>query len=154
GGNITGFVNIESSLGGKWIALLREVAAPMTHAAIMFNPDTAPHADYYRQPFESAARSFGIEASAATVRNAADIEQTIVALGRQRGGGLVVMPDVFMSRSDIVNLVVSHAARQRLPVICPYGFMARAGALLSYGIDNTDLFARAATYVDRILRGA
>jgi putative ABC transport system substrate-binding protein len=154
GGNITGFINLESSLGGKWVSLLREVAPPTTHAAIMFNPDTAPYADYYRQPFESAAHSLGIAASAAAVRRAAEIEQAIAALGRQGGGGLVVMPDAFMTRPDIVNLVVSLAARQRLPVICPYGFMAKAGALLSYGIDNTDLFGRAATYVDRILRGA
>jgi putative ABC transport system substrate-binding protein len=153
GGNITGFINLESSLGGKWVALLREIAPATTHAAIMFNPDTAP-ADYYRQPFESAARSFGIATTAAEVHSAAEIEQALVALGRRPGGGLVVMPYVFMTRSDIVNLVVLLAARQRLPVIAPFDYMARAGALLSYGIDNTDLFARSATYVDRILKGA
>ena len=154
GGNITGFVNLESSLGSKWVAWLREIAPSTTHAAIMFNPDTAPHADYYQQPFESAARSLGITATASKVRSAADIEQALVALGRQPGGGLVVMPDVFLTRTDIVNLVVSLAARERLPVIAPFDYMARAGALLSYGIDNTDLFARSASYVDRILRGA
>jgi putative ABC transport system substrate-binding protein len=152
GGNITGFINMESSLGSKWVALLREVASP-THAAIIFNPATAPYADYYRQPFESAAHSLGIEATAAPVRSAADIEQALVAVGREPGGGLVVMPDVFLTRSDNLNLVIALAARQRLPVIYPYAYMARAGGLLSYGIDNTDLFARAATYVDRILKG-
>jgi putative ABC transport system substrate-binding protein len=153
GGNITGFINIESSLGGKWVSLLREVGSP-THAAIMFNPETAPYADYYRQPFESAAHAFGIKSTAAAVRSAADIEQALVAIGREPGGGLVVMPDVFMTRTDILNLVVSLVARQRLPAIYPFGFMARAGGLLSYGIDNIDLFARAAIYVDRILKGA
>ena len=154
GGNITGFINIESSLGGKWVELLKEVAPRTTHAAIIFNPETAPYAEYYRQPFETAARSFGIKPTAAAVRSAAEIEQALVAVGAQAGGGLVIMPDIFLGRSDNLNLIVSLAARQHLPAIYPYRFMAAAGGLLSYGIDNSDLFGRASTYVDRILKGA
>ena len=154
GGNITGFINIESSLGGKWVELLKEVAPRTTHAAIIFNPETAPYAEYYRQPFETAARSFGINPTAAVVRSAAEIEQALVAVGAQAGGGLVIMPDIFLGRSDNLNLIVSLAARQHLPAIYPYRFMAAAGGLLSYGIDNRDLFGRASTYVDRILKGA
>ena len=154
GGNITGFINIESSLGGKWVELLKEVAPRTTHAAIIFNPETAPYAEYYRQPFETAARSFGIKPTAAAVRSAAEIEQALVAVGAQAGGGLVIMPDIFLGRSDNLNLIVSLAARQHLPAIYPYRFMAAAGGLLSYGIDNRDLFGRASTYVDRILKGA
>ena len=154
GGNITGFINIESSLGGKWVELLKEVAPRTTHAAIIFNPETAPYAEYYRQPFETAARSFGIKPTAAVVRSAAEIEQALVAVGAQAGGGLVIMPDIFLGRSDNLNLIVSLAARQHLPAIYPYRFMAAAGGLLSYGIDNRDLFGRASTYVDRILKGA
>ena len=154
GGNITGFINIESSLGGKWVELLKEVAPRTTHAAIIFNPETAPYAEYYRQPFETAARSFGIKPTAAVVRSAAEIEQALVAVGAQAGGGLVIMPDIFLGRSDNLDLIVSLAARQHLPAIYPYRFMAAAGGLLSYGIDNRDLFGRASTYVDRILKGA
>ena len=102
-GNITGFINIEFSLGGKWVELLKEVAPRTTHAAIIFNPETAPYAEYYRQPFETAARSFGIKPTAAVVRSAAEIEQALVAVGAQAGGGLVIMPDIFLARSD--NLI-------------------------------------------------
>jgi ABC-type uncharacterized transport system substrate-binding protein len=96
GGNMTGFINIESTLGGKWIELLREVAPNVTRAGLMFHPETAPHADYYLRPFEAAARSYGIEPVTAVVRSGEEIER--VAMSLQGGtGGLAVTPDIFTS---------------------------------------------------------
>jgi ABC-type uncharacterized transport system substrate-binding protein len=80
GGNITGFINIESSLGSKWVELLREIVPGISRMALMFNPDTAPYSNYYLRPFEAAARSFAVEPIAAPVRAAADIERVISEL--------------------------------------------------------------------------
>jgi putative ABC transport system substrate-binding protein len=154
GGNITGFINFEASLGGKWIELLREVVPRTSHVAIMFNPDMAPYADYYWQPFEAAARALDIRPTKATVRSTADIENAIVAIVRDPDGALVVMPDVFSARNENFKLLFAHALRHRLPTISAFRYMTAAGGLLSYGIDNADLFRRVPTYVDRILRGA
>jgi putative ABC transport system substrate-binding protein len=153
GGNTTGFVNIESSLGGKWIELLKELVPRLTRASLIFNPDTATYSAYYLPPFETAARTYGIEPIVAPVRNDADIERTIAELGNARYGGLVVMPDSFTGTWHNLELIISLAARHRVPTVYPYRFMVDAGGLVSYGIDNVDLFRRAATYVDRILKG-
>jgi putative tryptophan/tyrosine transport system substrate-binding protein len=154
GGNITGFVNFEASLGGKWIELLREAVPHLSHAALMFNPDTAPYADYYKQPFEAAARALGVRPATAPVRNAGDIDNVIVAAAREPDGALVVMPDVFLARNENFKLIFARALQHRLPTISAFRYMTAAGGLLSYGIDNSDLFRRVPTYVDRILKGA
>jgi putative tryptophan/tyrosine transport system substrate-binding protein len=154
GGNITGFINIEASLSGKWIEMLKEIVPRLTRAALMFNPETAPYFTFYQQPFEAAARSNGIEPITAPVHTAIDIERIIANFDNGPNAGLVVMPDTFMTTRPNVDLVVSLAARNRVPAIYPYRFMVNAGGLISYGIDNTDLFKRAPTYIDRILKGA
>ena len=154
GGNITGFVNLESSLGGKWIEILQEIVPRVARAALMFNPDTATYSRYYLEPFEAAARSRGVEPIAAPVRNAADIERIVTSLGERTDTGLALMPDVFTGTRRNLDLIISLTARHRVPTIYPYRFMADAGGLISYGIDQTDLFRRAPTYVDRILKGA
>jgi putative ABC transport system substrate-binding protein len=150
GGNITGFANQEASLGGKWLELLSEIAPGLKRAAIMFNPDTAPVS--YMPSLETAARSLKVAPIIATVHSDADIEAAIIALGREPGGGLVVMPDVFM----VVHraLIISAAARNNVPAVYSQSAFARDGGLLSYGPDQVDTSRRAATYVDRILRGA
>jgi putative tryptophan/tyrosine transport system substrate-binding protein len=151
GGNITGFINIEASMGGKWLELLKEVAPRVTRAAIMFNPDTAPGGgSYYLAPFEAAARSLAIEPTQARVHSDTEIEAAITALGREQSG-LVVMDDSFMSihRGTVILL----AARNNVPAIFSLSFSTKEGGLISYGINSVDLFRRAATYVDRILRG-
>lgn len=153
GGNTTGFVNIESSLGGKWIELLKELVPKLTRASLIFNPDTASYSAYYLPPFETAARAHGIEPIVAPVRNEADIERTIADLGKARNAGLVAMPDPFTGTAHNLELIITLAARYRVPTVYPYRFMVDAGGLVSYGIDNLDLFRRAATYVDRILKG-
>jgi putative ABC transport system substrate-binding protein len=152
GGNMTGFTNFEASLGGKWIELLREVMPRVRRAVMIFNPDTAPHAHFYVRPIEAAARAYAIEPVTIPVRTPAEIEQTIAALGRD--DGLVVVPDVFTATRANLDLLTWRAAYHRVPAVYPYRYMAAAGGLVSYGIDNVDLWRRAPAYIDRILRGA
>jgi putative ABC transport system substrate-binding protein len=152
GGNLTGFVHIEASMGGKWIEFLKEVSPRLARAAFIYNPETAPHS-YYLGPFEAAARSLSVDPMPSPVRHADDIEALIRGLGESRDSGLAVMPDTFMSTLWVYNLVISLAACYRVPTIYPYRYMAAAGGLLSYGTDNADLFRRTPTYIDRVLKG-
>jgi putative ABC transport system substrate-binding protein len=149
GGNVTGFALYEPSLGGKWLQLLSEIAPGLKRAAIMFNPGTAPAPT--SMPSLEAARSLKVAPITAPVRSDAEIETAIAALGREPGGGLVVLPDGFINvhRAPII----SAAARNNVPAVYPLPFFVRDGGLLSYGPDNIDNWRRAATYVDRILRG-
>jgi putative ABC transport system substrate-binding protein len=152
GGNITGFAYAEPSMGGKWLELLTEIAPGVKRVAAMFNPDTAPYVrSYYLPSFEAAARSLKIEPIVAPVRSDAEIEATITSLGREPGGGLVVPPDgwVFIHRALVISLV----ARHRIPAVYEYFRYVSDGGLLSYGGEEAHSFPRAATYVDRILRG-
>jgi putative ABC transport system substrate-binding protein len=150
GGNITGFANYEASIAGKWVELLSEIAAGLKRAAIMFNPDTAP-VSALMPSFETAARSLRVALIIAPVHSDAEIETTIIALGREPGGGLVVMPGAFM----VVHRapVILAAARNNVPTVYSNSPYVRDGGLLSYGPDQLDILRRAATYVDRILRG-
>jgi putative ABC transport system substrate-binding protein len=148
GGNITGFANLEASLGGKWLELLSEIAPG--RAAIMFNPDTAP-ASAYMPSFETAARSLKVMPITAPVHSDGEIETAIIALGREPGSGLVVMPDIFMLAHRAP--IISAATRNNVPAVYSLSDWVRDGGLLSYGVDTADPFRRAASYVDRILRG-
>jgi putative ABC transport system substrate-binding protein len=154
GGNVTGFINIEASLGGKWAELLKEVSPGVDHAAILFNPDTAPYFAYYVEPFAAAARSLGIEPLVSPVRSSDDIDSAVTMVAAKPNGSLVIAPDIFIDRKDNLQHVRSLAARDRMPVVYPYRFMINDGGLISYGIDQLDLYRRAPVYVDRILRGA
>jgi putative ABC transport system substrate-binding protein len=146
-GNITGFANNEATLGGKWLELLSEIAPGLKRAALMFNPATAP-VSALMPSLETAARSLKIVPITAPVHDDVEIEMAILALGREPGGGLVV-PDTFTHRAPIILA----AARNNVPAVYGGSFIVRDGGLLSYGPDLVDLFRRAATYVDRILRG-
>jgi putative ABC transport system substrate-binding protein len=149
-GNITGLANYEASLGG-WLELLSEIAPGLKRAAIMFNPDTAPVSTFVPS-FEAAARSLKVEAIIAPVHGDEEIETAIIALGREPVGGLVVGPDVF---TDVHRTpIILAAARNNVPAVYGLSHYARNGGLLSYGHDPLDMMRRAATYVDRILRGA
>ena len=150
GGNITGFTNAEAAVGGKWLSLLKEVAPGIRRAGIMFNPDTAPGGGkYHLDPFEAAARSLGVEPVAMRVRSDAEIETAIAALGSEQAG-LVLLDDSFMGVH--YRTVISSTAH-KVPTIYVEAEFVREGGLISYGPDFTDLFRRAAGYVDRILRG-
>jgi putative ABC transport system substrate-binding protein len=151
GGNITGFATFEATLGGKWLELLSEIAPGLNRAAIMFDPDTAP-VSLYMPTFETAARSLKVAPISAPVHSDAEIEMTIMDLRREPGGGLVVMSDIFTNAHRAS--IISAAARNDIPAVYPNLPYAREGGLLSYGPDPIDTYRRAATYVDRILRGA
>jgi putative ABC transport system substrate-binding protein len=153
GGNITGFINIEASLSGKWIETLKDIVPSLARAVLMFNPDTAP-VSYYLEPFEAAARSSAVEPIAGPVHTIADIEHLFASLGDKPDTGLVLLPDIFTGQRSNLNLIVSLAASYHVPTVYPYRYMVAAGGLISYGVDPVDLFRRAPTYVDRILKGA
>jgi putative ABC transport system substrate-binding protein len=152
GGNITGFANNEPALGGKWLELLSEIAPGLKRVTVMFNPDTSPAWSYMLPSLETAARSLKIEPITAPVHSDVEIETAIIALGREPGGGVVVMPDPFMTAHR--TQIISAAARNNIPAVYAFSYYARDGGLLSYGSDPVDISRRAASYVDRILRGA
>jgi putative ABC transport system substrate-binding protein len=150
-GNTTGFAIWEATLGGKWLELLSEIAPGLGRAAIMFNPDTAP-VSAYMPSFETAARSLKVVPIAAPVHTDVEIETTIVALGREPGGGLVVTPDAFTTVHR--GPIILAAARNNVPAVYAVSEFVKDGGLLTYGADAVDMFRRAAPYVDRILHGA
>jgi putative ABC transport system substrate-binding protein len=150
-GNITGFANLEASLGGKWLELLLEIAPGLKRAAIMFNPDTAP-ASAYMPSLETAAQSLKVVSIIAPVHSEVEIEAAIMALGREPGGGLVVISEVFTLAHRAP--IISAAARNKVPAVYWQSVFAREGGLLSYGVDQVDNFRRTASYADLILRGA
>jgi putative ABC transport system substrate-binding protein len=150
GGNVTGFANLEASLGGKWLELLSEIAPGLKRAAVMSNPDF-PATSVYVPSFEAAARSLKIVPIIAPVHSDVEIETAIIALGREPGGGLAVVPDAFTNAHRAP--LISQAARNHVPVVYSISDFARDGGLLSYGADFVDIYRRAASYVDRILRG-
>jgi putative ABC transport system substrate-binding protein len=150
-GNVTGFANNEASMGGKWLELLSEIAPGLKRAAIMFNPDTAI-VSVYMPSFEMAARSLKVEPITKPFHSDAEIEEAINALGREPGAALIVMGDVFMVAHRAP--IISAAARNNVPAVYNQSVFVKDGGLLSYGPDYVDTFRRAATYVDRILRGA
>jgi putative tryptophan/tyrosine transport system substrate-binding protein len=150
GGNVTGLATFETSMGGKWLELLSEIAPGLKRAAIMFNPDTVP-ISAYMPSFETAARSLNVAPIVAPVHNDVEIEMAITALRREPGGGLVVVPDVFTNVHGV--RIVLATARNNVPAVYAVSEFVKHGGLLSYGVDMMDVFRRAASYVDRILRG-
>jgi ABC-type uncharacterized transport system substrate-binding protein len=151
GGNMTGFTNYEFSMGAKWLEILKEIAPGTTRVALMLNPDTGSYYVEYLRSVEAVALSKSVQATLAPVRAPEEIERIIGALGREPGGGLIILPSASITAhvQEIIELV----ARHRLPAIYPFGYLARQGGLVAYGVDLVDLFRRSATYVDRILRG-
>jgi len=152
GGSLTGFTSFEFTIGSKWLEALKHVAPAVTRVALIFNPDTAPFAHMFWQPVEDAAPSFDVEPIQAPIRDVGEIERTIAAFARNTYGGLIVLPDV--STTNHRDLIIALAARHRLPAVYPYRYFAASGGLMSYGTDLTDVHRRAASYVDRILKGA
>jgi putative ABC transport system substrate-binding protein len=168
-GNITGLLNLDVSMGGKWLQLLLEIAPGIKRAAAMFHPDASTAlntasgfslssyvptgtASYYIPSFEAAARSLGVEPITAPVYSGAEIETAITSLGREPRGGLVVMPDsgfMLARRAQIIRL----AARNNVPAIYNDSVYVRGGGLLSYGTNRADITRRSASFVDRILKG-
>ena len=152
GGNATGFTLMEPTMAGKWLELLKEIAPRAARVAFLFNPATAPYADYYLNPFRAAAASFAVEAIAAPVHDTSELESVVAAQAREPNGGLIAMPDSFTTAHRVE--ITSLAVRYHLPAVYPYRYFTEVGGLLSYGSDQLDDYLRAASYVDRILKGA
>jgi putative tryptophan/tyrosine transport system substrate-binding protein len=154
GGNVTGFSDNEFSIGGKWVDLLKEVAPGLARVAIMFNSDTSPQSQFYLRAIEAAAPSVGVQAIAVPIRAPADIEADLASFARQPNGALILPPDTFTVLR--YKLMADLAMRNRLPSIATNIEFAKGGGLMSYGTDINLIgqFRQAATYVDRILKGA
>ena len=151
GGNATGFVVTEGSLGGKWLQLLKEIAPGIERVAMLYNPIAATYAQYWLNPFKAAAADIGVEAISAPIRDTFELETVLATLAREPNSGFAVMPDSFTDAHRVE--ITSLADRYRLPAIYAYRFFVVLGGLLSYGIDLADNFQRAASYVVRILKG-
>ena len=151
GGYLTGFTSFEFTIGSKWLEALKHVAPKVKRVALIFNPDTAPFAQMFWQPVEDAAPSFDVKPIQAPVRDVGEIERAIEALARDGNGGLIVLSDT--STTNHRDLIIALAARHRLPTVYPFRFFAANGGLMSYGSDTADVYRRAASYVDRILKG-
>ena len=152
GGNITGFINFEDSMGGKWLDLLKQIAPTVKSAGIMFNPDTAPGGGkYFLKSFEAAGAALGMKTAITSVRSPSEIEKVMGDLAGERDAGLVLTSDGFLTVNR--KLVMTLAESFELPVVYPLGTFAKEGGLLGYGPDYHDLFRRSAFYVDRILKG-
>ena len=153
GGNITGFLLFEASITGKWLAMLRDIAPSLTHAALVINPKTAAYYEYYLRAAQAAASSFGIELVLASIENApANIESAFEAFARAPNGGLIVPPDT----TTIVHrdLIIRLSAQHRLPAVYSDRLFVVAGGLMCYGTGRADQWRQAASYIDRILHGA
>jgi putative ABC transport system substrate-binding protein len=151
-GNVTGFSNLEFSLMGKWLQVLKEIAPGVTRVAVMISTGNLVSANWYRM-FRTLAPSFAVEPITAAIRDRADIERIIEALGREAGGGLIVPGDTLVRTPAVRRLVVELTARHRVPAMYPGTEFVTDGGLMSYGVDQIDPYRRAASYVDRILKG-
>jgi len=152
GGSTTGLTLLEPEIGGKLVQVLKEIVPATARAVVIFNPDTAPYYKLYMSSIEAAAGASATNAFAAPTHNGAEIEAAISALAREPAGGVIALPDVFTVTNR--DLIISLAARYRLPAAYPFRFFVANGGLISYGVDLSDMQRRAASYVDRILKGA
>jgi len=150
GGNSTGFTNLEATMGSKWLDLLKEIAPRLGHVTAMFHPGSSFALLFFRAA-EAAGQKLGVEVVAAHVHDSAEIDAAVTALARQPDAGLMLPPDGFTGsfRAQILELT----ARHRLPLIAQNRSFVVDGGLMAYGSDTLDIFRRAATYIDRTLKG-
>jgi putative ABC transport system substrate-binding protein len=151
GGNISGFGAFEFSIAGKWVQAIKEIVPSATQIGVIFNPETAPFYGLFLPFIDTAAGFAGIKTNVIPIHEVADITGTINKLAEESNAGLIVLPGArFTSAREVI---IATTARVRLPTVYPYGYYARSGGLISYGFDARDMYRRAASYVDRILRG-
>jgi putative ABC transport system substrate-binding protein len=152
GGSVTGFTNVEQSMGGKWVELLRETDPTIARIAVLFDPKTAPEGGaFYMRLIQDAARIIRVETMAMPIGNAASIEPAFAALKSVDHVGIIVQPDITTTANR--TQILAMAAKHHLPAVYPFAFFTAEGGLAAYGIDVVDGYKRAATYVSRILRG-
>ena len=152
GGNITGFTNFDGSIGGKWLQLLKECDPRMTRVTVIYNPQTAPFFGPFVRSVQTAAPMFAVEMTTMPVASEAEIAPALTAFSQQPGTGLVAIPDSFTR--EHLQRIISVCAQTRLPALYSNLVATPDGGLMAYAVDTRTLFHRAASYVDRILRGA
>jgi putative ABC transport system substrate-binding protein len=150
GGNITGFQNFETAIGGKWLQVLKEIAPAVRRVAFVHSPEISAHVAFMRAA-EAASNSLGMTVTPAGVRSAAEIESALRAFAKESDGGFIVAPSPFNTVNQA--LIIGLASELRLPAIYPFRYFAENGGLASYGFDTVQQHRGAASYVDRILRG-
>jgi putative ABC transport system substrate-binding protein len=152
GGNVTGFTNFDPMIGSKWLEVLREISPGTTRIAILFNPITLPHYNLFLRSVEAAAQYFSVNLTKYQILDAGDFSQVTAEFARGSNGALLILPDIFVINHR--KVIIELAARHSLPAVYPFRFFAQEGGLVSYGTDSVHMYREAATYVDRILRGA
>jgi putative ABC transport system substrate-binding protein len=153
GGNITGFTNLEPSIGSKWLELLKEISPQIKHVEFLFNPDATPAAPLFYRSIREAAIRLAVQSAMAPVRQSAEIDAVITKAANESAGALIVQADTFLASNPYRSLIIDSAVRYRLPAIYPFDYFAAGGGLMSYGPDVTEEFRQSATYIDRILKG-
>jgi putative ABC transport system substrate-binding protein len=151
-GNVTGFSGFDPPMAGKWLDILTKITPPVQHVGVVFEPETAPYAGLMLRAVEEAAPSRAVAARPVPVRSDDEIETAIASLAREERGGFLVLPGPFSNVHRIT--FISSAAPHRVPAIYPYRFFAADGGLMSYGMDDVELYRPVASYIDRILKGA
>jgi putative ABC transport system substrate-binding protein len=151
GGNLTGITNFEFSVGSKWIETLKDIVPHLERVAVLFNPETAPFADQFIRPISATAATFKLTPTVVAAREPVGLDRMIAEFAQAPNGGLLVLPDV--STVNHRREIIALATRHRLPAIYPYRLFATSGGLVSYGSDMAEIYRRAASFVDRILRG-
>jgi putative ABC transport system substrate-binding protein len=152
GGNATGFSLYESSMGGKWLEILRELVPSIKKVELMFNPAMAPYSGLYFRSIQAAAVTFGMEPMQLPIDTESGLEVALSALGQQPDSGLIVLLDAFTLRHR--DLIIQQVARYRIPAIYTIRQFTESGGLISYGVDFVNQYRQAAVYADRILKGA
>jgi ABC-type uncharacterized transport system substrate-binding protein len=150
GGNITGFQNFETAIGGKWLQVLKEIAPGVRRVAFVHSPDIFAHVEFMRMA-QAASGSLGMTVTPASVRTAEDLEPTLRVFAKEPDGGLIVAPSPFNTTNQ--KLLLALASELRLPAIYPFRYFAENGGLASYGFNTVEQHRGAASYVDRILKG-
>jgi putative tryptophan/tyrosine transport system substrate-binding protein len=151
GGNTTGFTNVEGSMAGKWLELLKQIAPGVDRVALLFNPATTPYAEIYLSPFKEAATALGVKAITMPVGDTHELETAVATFASVPNGGLMVIPGPFTANRS--RQITALTAGHRLPAVFPFSYYVERGGLVSYGNDQYDNYRRAAGYLDRILRG-
>jgi putative tryptophan/tyrosine transport system substrate-binding protein len=152
GGNVTGFTLFEFSTATKWVEILRELAPTAKHIGFLFNPVEYPYENLFFQALRAAAESFKIDVTAMPVEKDAEIERSLAALAQQPDSGLIALHDPFIIKRR--DLVIAEVARHRIPAVYTLRAFAVSGGLISYGVDLADPWRHAASYIDRVLKGA
>ena len=152
GGNTTGFGGFDFSIAGKWVQTIKEIAPTVARIGVIFNPETGPYNESMLPFVETAAGPLSVKPIPTVIHDSERIAQTLEKLAEEPNTGLIVLPAATFTTYR--EIIITTAARLRLPTVYPFSFFAQNGGLLSYGFDVRDLYVRAAGYVDRILHGA